>query len=174
MRSALLVVALLCWIGLAPMANAKRAPNLDFKDRSGKTRHVADLRGSIVVLNFWATWCGPCQEELPLLSRLNAEFSPRGIRFIAASADEEKKRGAVDKFVAAHDVQMEVWLGADLDMLQRAGLGNELPATLVLDEQGEIVARVLGEAREDDIRRPIEWLLGGKNGPAPPALVKHY
>ena len=173
MRSFLLVAAL-CLVEFAPAAHAKRAPNLEFKDRAGQTRHTADLRGSIAVVNFWATWCAPCRQELPLLSKLNAEYSARNVRFIAASADEAKNRSAVDRFVAAHSVEMEVWLGADLDMLERAGLGNELPATLILDEQGEIVARVLGEAREDDIRHPIEWLLSGKNGPPPDALVKHY
>ena len=174
MRSSPLTVALLCLVVFAPTAHAKRAPNLEFKDRGGQTRHTSELRGSITVLNFWATWCGPCLEELPLLSRLNAEYSGKNVRFIAASADEAKNRAAVDRFVAAHSVAMEIWLGADLDMLERAGLGNELPATLILDEQGEVVARVLGEAREDDIRHPLEWLLGGKNGPPPDALVKHY
>jgi len=159
---------------LAPAAHAKRASNLEFKDRAGKTMHTADLRGSISVINFWATWCGPCLEELPLLSKLNAEYSGRKVRFIAASADETKNRAAVDRFVAAHSVEMEIWLGADLDMLQRAGLGNELPATLILDEQGDIVARVLGEAREDDIRHPIEWLLNGEKGPPPAEIVKRY
>ena len=167
-------VALLGLIVSAPTALAKRAPNLEFKDRAGKATHTADLRGSIAVVNFWATWCGPCLEELPLLSKLNAEYAGKKVRFIAVSADEAKNRANVDRFVAAHSVEMEIWLGADLDTLDRAGLGNELPATLILDEQGEIVARVLGEAREEDIRHPVEWLLGGKNGPPPDALVKHY
>ena len=61
-----ILIALLVF-SLTPQAQAKRAPNLEFKDRSGTTRKVADLRGSIVVLNFWATWCGPCLEEMPSL-----------------------------------------------------------------------------------------------------------
>lgn len=159
---------------LVPAAQAKRAPNLELKDLSGKTQKVADLRGSIAVINFWATWCGPCREELPLLSRLTKEYSGKKIRFIAVSADDSKKRAAVDQFLTANPLSMEVWLGADLDMLDRAQLGNELPATLILDEQGEIVARVLGEAREQDIRAPLDWLLNGKSGPAPPPVTKHY
>jgi hypothetical protein len=66
------------------------------------------------------------------------------------------------------------WLGADLNMLESAGLGNELPATLIVDQQGDIVARVLGQEREGDIRRPLDWLLDGKNGSSPEAVVKHY
>jgi hypothetical protein len=69
---------------------------------------------------------------------------------------------------------MDIWVGADLDMLERAGLGNELPATLILDDQGEVIARVLGEAHEEDLRRPLDWLLGGKTGAAPPGVTKRY
>jgi thiol-disulfide isomerase/thioredoxin len=169
-----LYVALLSLILATPAAPAGRRPNLEFRDRAGKSVRTADLRGSIAVINFWATWCGPCQEELPLLNRLNTEYAAKKVRFIAVSADQAKNRAAVDRFLEAHPVGMDIWLGADLDMLDRAGLGNELPATLILDEQGEVVERVLGQAREEDIRRPIEWLLGARNGPAPQGVVKHY
>ena len=59
-------------------------------------------------------------------------------------------------------------------MLEDAGLGNVLPTTMILDEQGEIVARVQGQAREEDVRKPLEWLLGGRTGPAPQAVTKRY
>jgi thiol-disulfide isomerase/thioredoxin len=162
----------LCWLALP--AQAKRVPNLELKDLAGKTEKVADLRGSVVVLNFWATWCGPCREELPLLSRLSQEYAGKKVRFIAVSADELKKRASVDAFLKATPLAMDVWVGADLDMLERAGLGNVLPATLIVDEQGDVVARVLGEAHEEDIRGPLDWLLGGKADPAPQAVIKRY
>lgn len=178
-RSLVLLIALLfCF--LTPTAEAKRAPNLEMKDLAGATHKLADLRGSIVVLNFWATWCGPCRQELPMLSRLSQEYSAKPenaakkVRFIAASADESKNRAKVDQFLSSNSLALDVWLGADLDMLDRAGLGNVLPATLILDEQGEIVARIMGQAREADIRVPLDWLLGGKVGPPPPASIKRY
>lgn len=92
---------------------------------------------------------------------------------MAVSADEWKNRATVGKFVTANQLEMEIWLGANLDMLDRADLGNELPATFILDEHGDVVERVLGEAGEDDIRKPLDWLLGGKSGAAPDAVVKH-
>ncbi|MGA7106594.1 MAG: TlpA disulfide reductase family protein [Terracidiphilus sp.] len=155
-------------------AQAKRAPNLEFKDVSGKTQKIADLRGAITVVNFWATWCGPCREELPMLSRLEKEYGPRRVRFIAISADEARGRKNVDKFLSANPIEMDVWLGASLATLDRAELGNELPATMILDEQGEVVARILGQAREEDLRRPLDWMLAGKTGLAPQAVTKHY
>lgn len=171
--SASVLVALVV-LSLFPSAQAKRAPNLELTDQTGKTQKISDLRGSIAVVNFWATWCGPCREELPMLTRLSAEYGGKQVRFVAVSADEWKKRDAVQKFVETNHLNMEVWLGADLDMLERANLGNVLPATLILDQQGEVVASVLGQAREEDIRRPLDWLLSGKTGPAPDQVVKHY
>jgi thiol-disulfide isomerase/thioredoxin len=163
---------------LIPMAEAKRAPNLEFKSLTGQTQKVADLRGSVTVINFWATWCGPCMEELPLLSRLSQDYAGRKVRFVAISADEApdnpKTRAKIDQFLSHQKLTMEVWLGADLDMLDRLNLGNILPATVILDEQGEVIARVMGEAHEDDVKAPLDWLLNGRTGAAPPAVTKRY
>jgi len=173
MKHFLRIIATLLVCNFIPLAQAKRAPNLEFKDQAGHTHKVAELRGSIVVLNFWATWCGPCREELPMLSKLTQEYAPKKVRFIAASANESKDRAKVDQFVSSHNLPMEVWLGADLNMLDNARLGNELPATMILDDQGEVVTRILGEAREEEVRGALDWVLGGKTGPPPPPITKH-
>jgi thiol-disulfide isomerase/thioredoxin len=157
-------------------AQAKKAPNLELKDLAGSTHKLAELRGSAVVFNFWATWCGPCREELPLLARLSHDYAK--VRFIAASADEAKDRAKVEKFwngpQLGPQTNLDLWLGADLDMLDNAGLGNLLPATMILDEQGQIVARIEGQARDADIRQTLDWLLNGRQGPAPEALIKRF
>jgi thiol-disulfide isomerase/thioredoxin len=171
-------VVLLCLVCVGPYSFAKRPPNLEFKSLSGAEVKIADLRGSIAVINFWATWCGPCQEEMPMLSSLTQAYAGKKLRFIAVSADEDpgnkKNRAKIDQFLAIHKPAMEIWLGGDLDNLDRLQLGNVLPATIILDENGEIIARVMGQAHEDDVKAPIEWLLNGRNGPPPPASVKRY
>jgi thiol-disulfide isomerase/thioredoxin len=162
---------------LTPLMQAKQAPNLKFKDLTGRTHKISELRGSIVVVNFWATWCGPCREELPLLSQLSQKYAGRKIRFIAVSADEGKDRAKVDQFLSRSPLAMEVWVGGDLDaldILDRAGLGNELPATMILDEQGEMITRIKGEAHEADITASLDWLLGGRGGSAPSAEITRY
>jgi thiol-disulfide isomerase/thioredoxin len=111
---------------------------------------------------------------MPLLSRLSQEYSERKVRFIAVSADESKDRATVDQFLSRNHVALEVWLGADVDTLESAGLGNVLPGTLILDEQGEIVARIMGEARDEDVRKPVDWLLGGKAGAPPTPSIRRY
>lgn len=174
MKHTLRILAALLLCCLVPTAQAKRAPNLEFKDLTGNTQKTASLRGSIVVLNFWATWCGPCQVELPLLSKLAQEYAGKKIRFVSASADEAKDHSKVEQYVSRQKPAMEIWTGADLDMLERMNLGNVLPATVILDEQGEIIARIQGQAHEEDVRAPIDWLLGGKTGPAPAPVTKRY
>ncbi|MGA9068823.1 MAG: TlpA disulfide reductase family protein [Terracidiphilus sp.] len=177
MKISLRILAMLAACILISPAQSEQAPNLKFKDLAGKTHKVAELRGSIVVLNFWATWCVPCREELPLLSRLSREYAGRKIRFIAISADDGKDRAKVDQFLSRSPLDMEVWVGGDLDaldLLTRTKMGNELPATMILDEQGEIVTRIEGEAREADLKAPLDWLLGGRSGVPPAAEINRY
>ncbi len=174
MKATLRILTVVFMCCLMPSASAKRAPNFELKDLTGTTHKIAELKGSITVINFWATWCVPCREELPLLSRLSQEYGGKKIRFIAVSADAAKDRSKVEQFLSRNSLAMDIWVGADLDMLESAGLGNVLPATLILDERGEIVTRVMGEARDEDVRKTLEWLLGDRVGTPPPLSIKRY
>ena len=153
---------------------ARRAPDPAFKTLNGQTRRLSALHGQIVVVNFWATWCGPCQEELPRLSQIAASYAGKPVAFVFISIDAPKDRAKIPAALARLHVDFDSWVGADTDTLDRFGLGNIVPGTLVLDENGEPVARVMGEAKENDVRKPVEWLLGGKQGDPPPALAKRY
>ncbi len=178
MRSLLLLTLLAIGCPIAA-AQVRRPPNLEFQDLRGTKHRLADLRGSVAVVNYWATWCVPCREELPMLSKLMQKYAGVGVRFIAISADDDpiahKQRAKIDQFLDAERPAMDIWLGADLDALERCGLGQVLPATMVLNANGEVIARIEGRAREEDLVAPIEWLLNPEQSPtAPPALVKRY
>jgi thiol-disulfide isomerase/thioredoxin len=159
---------------IALSAYAKRVPNLEFKDLGGHGQKLASVRGSITVLSFWATWCAPCREELPRLSKLNSEYAGKGVRFLAISIDEAKDRAKIEPFLRQQNITLDVWLGGDVDMLDRVGLGNIVPGTLVIDKDGEIIGRIMGEAQEPDIRGRLDWLLQDRKGPAPEPLTKRY
>ncbi|MDW5264562.1 MULTISPECIES: TlpA disulfide reductase family protein [Acidobacteriaceae] len=159
---------------LITTAYAKRIPNLEAKNLSGAPEKVEALRGSIAVINFWATWCGPCKEEMPRLAKLKDEYSAKGVRFVAISVDEPKSRAKIEPFLKLQNIDMEVWVGGNLDMLTRAGLGNVLPATIIIDQQGEIIGRIMGEAKDEDIKSRLDWLLNGRQGPAPEPSLKRY
>ncbi len=156
-----------------PLA-AKRLPDPTFKTLDGQSRKLSALHGLIVVVNFWATWCGPCQEELPRLSQLAASYAGKPVSFVFISIDEPKSRAKIPATLARLHVSFDSWVGGDTDMLSDFGLGDIVPGTIVLDDKGEVVARVMGEAREEDVRYTVDWLLGGKQGPPPAALTKRY
>jgi thiol-disulfide isomerase/thioredoxin len=153
---------------------AKHVPDPAFKTLDGQTHKLSSLHGQIVVVNFWATWCGPCQEELPRLKQIAASYAGKPVSFVYISIDEPKNRGKIPATLVRLHVDFDSWVGADTDTLGRFGLGDIVPGTLILDENGEAVARIMGEAREDDVRTPLDWLLGGKTGSAPPAMTKRY
>lgn len=153
---------------------AKRAPDPGFKTLDGQSRKLSELRGQAVVANFWATWCEPCQEELPRLSQLASYYSGRPIRFIFISIDNPKDRPKIPVAIARLHISIDSWVGADTDTLGRFGLGDIVPGTIILDDKGEIVSRIMGEAKEEDIRTAADWLLNNKSGQTPPPLIKRY
>jgi len=169
--TALLSFSMLC---IFSQGAARRAPDPAFKALNGQARRLSALRGQVVVVNFWATWCGPCQEELPRLSKIAESYSGKPVRFVLISIDEPKNRPKIPAVLERLHVGLESWDDADTDTMDRFGLGNIVPGTAILDDKGEVVARIMGEAREEDVRKAVDWLLGGNSGPAPPALTKRY
>lgn len=147
--------------------------DVSLKDLNGKRVHLRDYQGKIVVLNFWATWCGPCREEMPRLSDAEKEYGPRGVVFIGASLDDSETQGKIAGFVHDHQIDFPIWTGATADDLDRLGMGPAVPATAFLDQEGKIVARVSGEVRQEEIKERLDWLLQGKTGAAPNPSVVH-
>ena|SRR5258708_983864 len=164
---------LLCALAAAPLA-ARRAPDPSLKTLDGNTRKLSSLRGKIVVVNFWATWCGPCQEELPRLAQIAESYAGKPVSFVLISIDASKDRAKIPGVLQRLKVAQESWVGGDTDLMDRFGLGDIVPGTAIIDDQGEVIARIMGEAREEDVRNAVDWLLGGKLGPASPALIKRY
>lgn len=169
----LAAAAILFALAAVPLA-AKSAPDPSFKSLGGQKHKLSELHGKIVVLNFWATWCGPCQEELPRLAKLASAYEGKPVDFVLVSIDESKDWKKIPATLQRLNVPEESWVGADVDTMERFGLKDIAPGTVILDQDGEIVTRIMGEAREEDIRGAVDWLLGGRQGAAPPAAVKRY
>jgi thiol-disulfide isomerase/thioredoxin len=127
-------------LGLALFAAHKPA-ELNLTDLDGKKVHLRDYRGKIVVLNFWATWCGPCKDEMPMLVEVEKEWSAKGIVFIGASLDERKSQGKIPDFLKAFQIGFPIWKGATADDLARLGMGEAVPSTAFLNEEGNIFLR---------------------------------
>jgi thiol-disulfide isomerase/thioredoxin len=146
---------------------------LVLKDAAGERVRLSDYRGKVVVLNFWATWCAPCRDEMPMLVEMEKEYGSRGVVFVGANLDDARTSRQIPDYLARFGIKYPVWYGATGDDVARLGLGGAVPDTAFLDQEGRIVARVLGEIRRREVKERLDWLLGDWTGPAPEALVKH-
>ena len=126
-----------------------------------------------MVLNFWATWCGPCNAEMPMLVQAANSYSGRNVVFIGASVDSDDTKGKIDAFVRKLQVTNPIWVGATEVDMQHLGAGNEVPATLFIDEQGVVRARILGQLRAGETEERVDWLLRNRQGNVPVPLVRH-
>ena len=179
-RNIRLPIAVFCFFCLTilvsiPHGYAKDPPKaeLSLKDLNGKRVHLREYQGKIVVLNFWATWCGPCREEMPRLVEAEKEYAARGVVFVGASLDDAKTQKNIPGFVREHGIDFPIWVGASADDLDKLSMGPAVPATAFVDQDGRIVARVSGEVRMEEIKERLDWLIRGKTGPAPQAQVVH-
>jgi thiol-disulfide isomerase/thioredoxin len=120
-------------------------PDVTFKTLDGAAVTLAKYKGRPVVLNFWATWCGPCVKEMPALDRLAALQGDGGIAVLAVSADRTGAE-AVKPFLAAHDVtHARILLDQDSSAVHALGLAG-FPTTLVIDGSGRLRGRLEGPA----------------------------
>ncbi|HEX4275409.1 MAG TPA: TlpA disulfide reductase family protein [Bryobacteraceae bacterium] len=155
-------------------AGKKESPaDLNLTDLEGKKVHLKDYRSKIVVLNFWATWCGPCKDEMPMFVDVEKVWAPKGVVFIGASLDDKKTAKAIPEFLQKYKIDFPVWTGTTLDDMDKLKMGEAVPDTAFLDEGGVIVARVEGEIKKSEILERLEWLTGDRKGPAPQALVRN-
>jgi thiol-disulfide isomerase/thioredoxin len=122
-----------------------------FVDLEGNSRVLGQLGGKIVVVNFWATWCTPCVEEMPGFSRLHQRWGSRGVRFVGLANDEPAKVKAFGERLA---ISYPLWTGeaAVMDLSRR--LGNRigvLPHTVLLDGDGKVIESRIGVYSEDQL-----------------------
>jgi peroxiredoxin len=117
------------------------APAFELADLAGQTVRLGDFRGRVVLLNFWATWCVPCREEMPALQTLAKELGPRGLAVVAVNFKEPRRE--VESFVREHDLRFPMLLDAEGRTSERYQV-FALPTTVVVDRRGMLVGTVLG------------------------------
>jgi thiol-disulfide isomerase/thioredoxin len=156
---------------LATLVGAQEPAKLSLPDLSGNPQSLDQYRGRVVVLNFWATWCIPCREEMPLLVDIQNRYANRGVVMIGASADDESTRAQIKPFIEKLRITFPIWTAATTEHMKALGLGEALPATAIVDENGQIAFRILGIIERKDLTRRLDYLLGNRRGTAPDPLV---
>ena len=152
-------------------AAAGAAVTLQLRDLDGQMRDLADSQGRIVVLNFWATWCLPCRDEMPVFVEIQKQYADRDVQVIAVSTDEAATQPEIPRFRRKHHMRFPVWVGAGVEEMRRFGLAGALPATVLIDRDGSVAEILQGAVERDDLASRLEWLLGDREGPQPSPFV---
>ena len=138
-----------------------RKPAADFtlRDANGTAVKLSDYRGKVVLLNFWATWCGPCTLEIPWFIEFEQQYKTQGFAVVGVSMDEDGWN-AIKPYVAAHKMNYRVLLGDD-SVSQLYGGVESLPTTFLIDRQGRVAFPPhIGLAGKNEYLKEIQSLLG--------------
>lgn len=141
-----------------PTASAALA-GLALPDPSGKEQRLDQWRGKVVVVNFWATWCAPCREEMPEFIKAQQESGPKGLQFVGIAVDQADK---VEQFAKEIGLNYPTLIGGFGAMELSRTLGNDkmaLPFTVVVDRKGTIVHTQLGELKPAKLQSIVTQLL---------------
>lgn len=133
---------------LFPVAPGSRAPEFRAASMAAgakQTKNITDYRGQVVLLNLWATWCGPCKQEMPGIQALHEQLGPQGLRVVAVSVDDPGLEDAIRAFVAEHKLTFEI-LHEGSGTIEKDYQTSGIPETFLIGKDGVIRKRVIGAA----------------------------
>ena len=143
------------------LKDRKTAPDFTLKDAEGAPVKLSDYRGKVVLLNFWATWCGPCALEIPWFEEFQQQYKSKGFEVVGVSMDEDGW-AAIKPYVASHKVNYRVLLGDD-SVSQLYGGVDALPTTFIVDRDGRFAFPPhVGLAGKNEYNSEIQSLLDEK------------
>ena len=156
---ALVFIPALCGLTGCPSGGAKiglPAPALNLERLGGGTKDIAQLKGKVVLVNFWATWCAPCVEEMPDLEKLHRELEGQDFVLIAVSVD--KKRSTIEKFASKHKLSFPI-LHDPGEKTARSWGTTGFPETFIVDKQGNVAHKFIGPIDYEYIHDKVKELL---------------
>ncbi|MFJ1902041.1 MULTISPECIES: TlpA family protein disulfide reductase [unclassified Streptomyces] len=153
-------------IATVPKSDRRSPTALKGKSLAGKQLDVADLRGKVVVINAWGSWCGPCRAEAPLFSSLAAKTKSKGVEFIGINTRDNNLQSALEfekdfkiKYPSLYDPTGKLLMSA----FPKGSLNLQaIPSTVILDRHGDIAARALRPLSEDNLTKMLNPLITEK------------
>lgn len=143
--------------GAAADAGDMIAPAFTVKTVDGRTLKLSDLRNKPVIIDFWATWCGPCRASMPDLNNMQARYGAKGLTVIGLSVDESGP-APVKRFAAQLGVRFTIAMAND-DILDAYGPIRSIPATFFINRKGEIVRRVVGRIDPETMNTYVQEIM---------------
>ena len=140
----------------------KAAPEFSLKDVDGRTVSLSEYKGKVVLLNFWATWCGPCKIEIPWFIEFEQKYKDKGFAVLGIAMDEEGLE-VVKPYLGQSKVNYRILLGNDSVATLYGGV-DSLPTSFVLDQEGKIAATHVGLVSKSEYENDISQLLNGAQG----------
>jgi peroxiredoxin len=145
-------------ISLKKEAERKRAPDFELRDKDGKAVRLSDYAGKVVLLDFWATWCGPCKSSIPWFNELYAKYGSNGLVVLGISMDEDGWH-AVRPFKGKDPMGYPVVMGSKR-VAYLYGEVDSLPLAFFVDRDQRVAAIHLGAPNKKDFEKTIKLLLG--------------
>jgi cytochrome c biogenesis protein CcmG/thiol:disulfide interchange protein DsbE len=144
---------------LAPNASAAdKAPDYALKAASdGKVQKLADLKGKVVLLDFWATWCPPCREEIPDFVSLQKQYGKQGLQVVGISVDKGGTEGVV-KFMDENKINYPILMSEGATEKAYGGI-RAIPTTFLIDRKGNIVKKYIGGTSKETFEKDLKALL---------------
>jgi peroxiredoxin len=136
----------------------KPAPDFTLRDVGGSAVKLSDYRGKAVLLNFWATWCGPCAIEIPWFKEFEQQYKSRGFEVLGVSLDEDGWK-VIKPYLSEHQINYRVVLGDD-SVSQLYGGVESLPTTFIIDRTGKVAFVHVGLAGKNEYLNEIQSVIG--------------
>lgn len=139
-------------------ADLKPAPDFSMPDHAtAKTIKLSDFKGKVVILDFWATWCPPCREEIPGFISLQKKYGDEGLQVVGVALDQQGAK-VVTPFVKEYKINYPIGIGTSAITALYGGVRG-IPTTFVIDREGRIVTKHVGFASEEQFEKDIKPLL---------------
>jgi cytochrome c biogenesis protein CcmG/thiol:disulfide interchange protein DsbE len=148
-----------------PVAAGDKAADFKLEDLTGKTVSLSSYKGKVVFLNLWATWCGPCREEMPSMETLYDEFKNDPDFVMLAVSQDTKGKSAVLPYVQKNGYHFEILLDPENKVGEQYNVSG-VPETFIIDRKGRIVAHHMGafDWSRPDVKEALQQLLQAKQG----------
>ena len=152
-----LLIAIAVGFVTSAIAQQKKAANFSLKAADGTAYELSKYKGKVVIVNFWATWCGPCRMEIPDFIEAHKKYKSKGLEIIGISLDQDGWTKVVP-FVKQNQITYPVVLG-DEEVVENYGGINAIPTTFIIDKKGTIVDKHVGVMSLKQLEAKLKPLL---------------